>query len=84
MHLDIKPANILLDGNMRACIADFGLVRLMSGNAEHTNTDARGTIAYMCPKFLRTGELSILTDMYSYGLVLMQVQHRAHGSVHHP
>nr|XP_043639667.1 TMV resistance protein N-like [Erigeron canadensis] len=75
LHRDIKSANILLDENWRAKIADFGLSKVGPANVECTFmvTDAAGTQGYLDPENLKTGVLTTKTDVFAFGVVLFEV-----------
>ncbi|PNX55767.1 receptor-like protein kinase, partial [Trifolium pratense] len=71
MHRDLKPSNILLDDNMHAKIADFGLSRTFANDVDsHISTRPAGTFGYADPEFMRTGNTNIKNDVYSFGIVL--------------
>ncbi|KAK7395076.1 hypothetical protein VNO78_15618 [Psophocarpus tetragonolobus] len=73
IHRDVKTSNILIDGNMNARLGDFGLARLYNhGQVSHT-TSVVGTIGYIAPELTRTGKASKSTDMYAFGIVLLEV-----------
>nr|KAJ0207463.1 hypothetical protein LSAT_V11C500247970 [Lactuca sativa] len=75
LHRDIKSANILLDENWNAKIADFGLSKYGPANQQHTFifSDAKGTIGYCDPMYVETGLLTKESDVYSFGVVLFEV-----------
>jgi serine/threonine protein kinase len=72
-HGDIKPANILLDENFTAKVSDFGLSRLLSGGITQYTSKVVGSINYMDPACLQTGCLTPASDVYSFGIVLLEL-----------
>ncbi|KAJ1275882.1 hypothetical protein BS78_05G170000 [Paspalum vaginatum] len=74
IHGDIKSANILLDGNLKAKVSDFGISRLVK-NPENTvfTQHVIGSIGYMDPLFARDGRLTVKSDVYSFGIVLVEL-----------
>jgi len=74
IHRDIKGPNILLDNNLNPKIADFGLARLFSNDQSHLFTQERaGTFGYMSPEYATFGELSTKVDVYSFGVLLLEI-----------
>ncbi|TYI31533.1 hypothetical protein ES332_A05G457300v1 [Gossypium tomentosum] len=78
VHRDLKPANILLDRNYVSKISDVGLSRLVpasiaDGVAQYRLTAARGTFCYIDPEYQQTGMLGVKSDLYSLGVVLLQL-----------
>ncbi|KAJ0678030.1 putative protein kinase RLK-Pelle-SD-2b family [Helianthus annuus] len=72
IHLDIKPQNILLDGDFNAKVSDFGLSKLIDRNQSEVMTTMRGTPGYLAPEWLN----SVITekvDVYSFGIVLLEM-----------
>jgi serine/threonine protein kinase len=69
LHLDLKPANVMIDGRGRALITDFGIATA----ADDVSSARRaGTPAYMSPEQFMNGSLAIQTDLYALGLVLYE------------
>uniref|UniRef100_A0A0D9V3J2 Protein kinase domain-containing protein n=1 Tax=Leersia perrieri TaxID=77586 RepID=A0A0D9V3J2_9ORYZ len=72
LHLDIKPANILLDGDLRAHVSDFGISKAIGRDLNTVDTRGRGTVGYMPPEVL-INALSAKSDVYSYGMTLFEL-----------
>ncbi|GKB59031.1 kinase-like domain, phloem protein 2-like protein, partial [Tanacetum coccineum] len=75
IHCDIKSANILLDDNFNAKVADFGLSKIGPANQQNSVlvTDILGTHGYCDPVFMETYTLTKESDVYSFGVVLFEV-----------
>jgi hypothetical protein len=73
IHCDIKPQNILLDGNFTAKISDFGLAKLLRTNQTQTNTGIRGTRGYVAPEWFKSIGITAKVDVYSFGVILLEL-----------
>ncbi|KAM5580577.1 chitin elicitor receptor kinase 1 [Rosa sericea] len=73
IHRDIKSANILIDKNYHAKVADFGLTKLTEVGSTSTPTRLVGTFGYMPPEYAQYGEVSPKVDVYAFGVVLYEL-----------
>ncbi|KAK4597993.1 hypothetical protein RGQ29_015489 [Quercus rubra] len=73
IHRDIKLSNILLEEDFTAKIADFGLARLFPEDKTHISTGIAGTLGYMAPEYVIRGMLTEKADVYSFGVLVMEV-----------
>ncbi|KAJ7982157.1 Receptor-like protein kinase 1 [Quillaja saponaria] len=73
IHCDIKPQNIHLDKSFTAKISDFGLAKLLMNDQSHTDTVIRGTRGYVAPGWFTNMPITTKVDVYSYGVVLLEI-----------
>lgn len=73
IHRDIKCSNILLDSHFNPKLGDFGLARLKDPNTSPRSTLAAGTVGYLAPEYLQMGRATEKSDVYSYGVVLLEI-----------
>ncbi|XP_059068820.1 G-type lectin S-receptor-like serine/threonine-protein kinase At2g19130 [Cryptomeria japonica] len=73
IHYDIKPRNILLDGDFNPRIADFGLAKMVGRDFSHLLTTTRGTPGYLAPEWIFGLPITPKVDIYSFGMTLLEI-----------
>ncbi|KAJ0959964.1 hypothetical protein J5N97_000279 [Dioscorea zingiberensis] len=74
IHRDFKASNILVENNFHAKVSDFGLAKQApEGRANYLSTRVMGTFGYVAPEYAMTGHLLVKSDVYSYGVVLLEL-----------
>jgi serine/threonine protein kinase len=74
IYRDFKTSNILLDEGFTAKLSDFGLAKAGPvGDSSHVSTRVMGTYGYAAPEYMMTGHLTAMSDVYTYGVVLLEL-----------
>lgn len=73
VHRDVKASNVLLDASLNARLGDFGLARLYDHGSNPLTTHIVGTLGYMAPEISRKGKATPSSDVYAYGILLLEV-----------
>ncbi|XP_057971040.1 putative receptor protein kinase ZmPK1 [Malania oleifera] len=73
LHCDVKPQNILLDDRLEPKVADFGMSKLFKDIQEKGFSKVRGTRGYLAPEWMKNIQINAKADVYSYGIVLLEL-----------
>ncbi|XP_028089075.1 putative receptor protein kinase ZmPK1 [Camellia sinensis] len=73
LHCDVKPQNILLDDNLEPKVTDFGMSKLFRESLDTGFSRVRGTRGYLAPEWMKNVTIDAKADVYSYGIVLLEL-----------
>lgn len=69
----LKPTNILLGPDFEAKLSDFGLSKVIDHGLSHVSSEVRGTFGYVDPEYRQNRHVNAAGDVYSFGIVLLQI-----------
>ncbi|KAL5771680.1 hypothetical protein ACOSP7_015834 [Xanthoceras sorbifolium] len=84
VHRNVKPSNILLDGELKAKISDFGLAKLYEEETPNVVIGAGDTLSYMAPEYATANVVTEKADVYSFGIVLLEIVSGKKNADHRP
>ncbi|KAL5771683.1 hypothetical protein ACOSP7_015837 [Xanthoceras sorbifolium] len=84
VHRNVKPSNILLDGELKAKISDFGLAKIYEEETPNVVIGAGDTLSYMAPEYATAKVVTEKADVYSFGIVLLEIVSGKKNADHRP